>query len=353
MRGKIRVIMHGLGVHGRSMASLILQKQGIEIVGAIDIAEEIVGKDLGEVIGIDKEVGITVSAESGTIFSKVKADIVLDATVSFASQVWPGISNAVEAGMNVITIAEEMCYPQFKYPELAKEIDEKAKKYGVTVLGSGVNPGFGMDFLVLALSGLCHDIKKIEETRWTDWSPLDLRDKQGWGLTVDEFDKRRNDGALVFHVGLRPMMNMVADTLGWKLDEVKETVEAVVATKYIKTHPETPKASQIEIPPGKVYGFDQTCSGIKNGREVIIFKTLGRVDPELESKAIISFEATPNIAVTMQLPPFVGLVQACSAHVVNHIPHVINAKPGLVTVKDLPIATCLLVDVRNLLLSTV
>lgn len=341
MKQKIRVIQYGVGVHGSIMAALALRKPGMEIVGAIDIAEEMVGKDLGEVLGMDKEVGVKVSNDPDAVFSTVKADIVLHATVSFLREVWSQIVKPVEAGINVITIAPDMGYPYARYAELAKEIDEKAKMVGVTVLGTGVNPGFAMDWLPLALSGICHEVSKIKVTRLVDVSKTGAGFLKGVGIgmTIDEFNKGKANGSVTLDFVSSESMSMVADSLGWKLDEMKKTAEAVISEKYIET-------PNIKIEPGRVCGHRERLHGIKNGKELITLEAQAGVGLELEAKNTISIEGDPNITETMTVQGTPG----GPAIAVNMIPHVINAKPGLLTMKDMPIAPCLLRDVRDLLL---
>lgn len=326
MKEKTRVIQYGLGTTGGRMAKIVLERGDMEIVGAIDVAKEKVGKDLGEVLRLDKKVGVIVSDDPDVVFTKVKADVVLHATVSFAPEVWSQIVKAVQAKMNVITIAEEMAYPYAKYPKLAKEIDEEAKKQGVSVLGTGVNPGFAMDSLVLLICGVCQQIRKVRVTRLVDFSPFPasaLR-KLGIGFTVDEFHKGKAEGSIPTFTGLLESMSMVADGLGWTLDEVKETIEPVITEKRIET--------PIEIGPGKTYGFDQACRGIKGGQEVIILEELGRVGPGIEPMNTVRIEGIPDIIETMNIPP--SNITA-AAHAVNLIPHVLKANPGLITMKDL------------------
>jgi len=326
MRKKIRVIQYGLGTTSGTMAKFMLEREGIEIVGAIDIDKEKVGKDIGEVLGLDEKVGVIVSDDPDVVITKTKADIMVHGTVSFAPEVWSQIAKAVEAGMNVITIAEEMAYPYVKYPKLAEEIDKKAKQHRVSVLGTGVNPGFAMDLLVLLICGVCQQIRKIRVNRLVNFSPFPapLLRKLGIGFTVDEFNEGRANGSILTFIGLLESMSMVADGLGWKLDEVKQTIVPVLTEKLIET--------PIEIEAGKTYGFDQSCRGIKNGQEIIILEEFGRVGPGIDSKNTISIEGVPNIIETMNIPP--SDVTA-AAHVVNLIPHVLKAKPGLITMKDL------------------
>jgi len=340
MEGKIRVIQYGLGTAGHDMATLMLNKEGIELVGAIDIAEEMIEKDLGKVLGIDKQLGVKVSNDPNAVFSQVKADIVLHATVSFLPEVWSQIVKPVEAGMNVITLAAEMAYPYPKYPELAKEIDGKAKEFGVTVLGAGVNPGFVMDLVPLVLTEVCRDVRKIKVTRLVDLSKFTaFLKKVGIGMTVGEFNKAKANGSIHTPGFTNPeSMSMVADSLGWKLDEVKETAEPIISQEYIET-------PNIVIKPGMVCGFDERRYGIKNGKELITLEVRSGVGLELEAKTTISIEGDPSVTETMTGQAASG----GSAVAVNMIPHVINAKPGLVTIKDLPIAPCLLRDPRDLI----
>ncbi|MFQ6065312.1 MAG: Gfo/Idh/MocA family oxidoreductase, partial [Candidatus Bathyarchaeia archaeon] len=158
---KVRVILCGIGAVGRRIAKFLLEKKGVEIVGAIDTAEEKVGRDLGEVLGIEKKLGIVVLDDADAVLSKAKADVMIHSTTSFLKQVYSQVAKALEYGVNVVSTCEELSYPYVVDADLAGKLDELAKRYGVTVLGTGVNPGFVMDTLPITLTGACQTVKAI------------------------------------------------------------------------------------------------------------------------------------------------------------------------------------------------
>jgi len=184
----IKVVSWGLGAMGSGVAKLVNSKKDMELVGAIDKDPEKIGKDLGEIIE-EGNLGVDVVEEFD--YSKDIADIVVIATSSFTETVFPMIKKSVEAGLNVVTIAEEMAYPQAQNPELAEKINKLAKENNVSVLGTGINPGFVLDTLILAMTGVCQDVEKIKASRINDLSPFGptVMETQGVGTTPEEFEK--------------------------------------------------------------------------------------------------------------------------------------------------------------------
>ncbi|MCK4483095.1 NADP-binding protein, partial [Candidatus Bathyarchaeota archaeon] len=145
---KVKVALYGVGAVGSLIAKFLLEKEGVSIVGAIDIAEDKVGKDLGEVLGLNRKLGVKVSDSIDSVLSDVKVDIAVHATSSFLKHTYPQIASIVKHGVNVVSTCEELSYPHFTEPKLATELDYLARKHNVTVLGTGINPGFLMDTLV-------------------------------------------------------------------------------------------------------------------------------------------------------------------------------------------------------------
>ncbi|MEM2632540.1 MAG: dihydrodipicolinate reductase, partial [Nitrososphaerota archaeon] len=104
----IKVILYGLGEIGRNIGKALLKKEGIKIVGAIDIAKDIVGKDLGDVLALNKKLKIKVMDNPKKLFSNIKGDIVIHATVSDLKLAYPQIKECIKAGMNVISTCEQL-----------------------------------------------------------------------------------------------------------------------------------------------------------------------------------------------------------------------------------------------------
>jgi 4-hydroxy-tetrahydrodipicolinate reductase len=328
--GKVRVVLCGVGVVGSNIAKFLLEKDGVKIVGAIDVAEEKVGKDLGEVLGIGKRLGIAVSNDPDAIFSKVTADIMVHTTASFLKQVYPQIAKALEHGVHVVSTCEELAYPFATEPELARRLDELAKKNGVTVLGTGINPGFIMDTLVITLTNVCQKVESIKVTRVINAAirRVPFQEKIGVGLSIKEFRNRIKGKIITGHIGLEQSISMIADALGWKLDGIYvDPVEPVVA----KTCAES---EAIQMTPGQVAGLKQRARGVKEEKEVITLEFQVYMGAEEEYDSII-IEGAP--AIHLKIAPCVHGDLGTVAIVVNSIPKVINAQPGLVTMKDLSI----------------
>ena len=334
MKKRIRVVQFGLGAMGARMVEWILQKEDLELVGVVVKSSDKRGRDVGEVLGWKKKVGVKCGAAED-VFEKIKAEVMLHAAVSYVPEVWKQIRPAVESGMNVITIAEEMGFPFIKYPKLSKEMDRLAKKHGVSVLGSGINPGFAMDYLVVALSGILPDVEKVKVTRLVNFAPFGsaIQKNIGIGLRAEEFKKGVVKGELPVHIGLAESIFMLACALGWKVDEIKETKVPVIASK--KIHIQGYKA----VSRGRVAGFDQCATGYVKGKEKIILEELGRVDPHENYKNTIIIEGKPKLVETINVPT--GNITTTS-HAVNLIPKVVDAKPGLLSMLDISVTPALL-----------
>lgn len=227
----VKVILWGLGAMGGGIGKMLCKKQGVDIVGAIDIGAKL-GKSLYDVVpGIergDREDVIVGTAEE--VIRPGAADIVVVCTNSFTRDVYDKLVFVMERGMNVITSAEEMAYPQAQEPELAAKLDEIARRNGVTVLGTGINPGLIMDLLVILWTGACESVDHIVSRRVNSLSPFGpaVMEEQGIGLEVAEFEKRKAAGTMTGHVGFAESIRMITDALGWKLDKFEQDMGPAV-----------------------------------------------------------------------------------------------------------------------------
>jgi len=161
---RMRVIIMGCGIMGRRVAEALLPKQSFEIVGALDINPELAGRDLGELFSSPQNTGIVIENDADALFARVKADAVVQTTLSHLMTVFPQIEQCLQAGLNIVSTCEELSYPWKRHPELAARIDKMAKEAGVTVVGTGINPGYLMDSLPLALTAPCLRVDSIRVT---------------------------------------------------------------------------------------------------------------------------------------------------------------------------------------------
>lgn len=330
-RENVRVILWGVGAMGRGIAETLLKKKGVEIVGAIDIEEKF-GKSLYDYLDVERgnREDITIGSHED-IVKENGADIAIIATDSFVKDNFGKIKYCLERKINVISTAEEMSYPKAQEPELAKEMDRIAKANGVTVIGTGINPGLIMDLLVIALTGACIDVDSIRAERINNLSPFGpaVMSGQGVGFTLEEFNKRVEDNTLAGHVGFPESITMIADALGWELsEEIKLSREAIVSSVYRK-------APYAEVEAGNVAGCNMKGFGYVDKDLKIEMLHPQQIEPQLEGGTTgdyISIKGTPdiNMSIKPEIPGGIGTIAMC----VNMIPHVINARPGLKTMID-------------------
>lgn len=329
---KIKVVQYGCGPIGCSVAKFAMRRPDIEIVGAIDISPDLVGRDLGEVAGIGKKLGVTVSNEPGAVFAQTKPDLVFLTTLSSFEVSSTQLEECLKAGINVVSTCEELAFPYQKAPQLSEKTDKLAKANNVTVLGTGVNPGFLMDAWPLFMTGVCQQVKRIRIARVQSASTRrgPFQKKIGAGCTLEEFQERVASGTLR-HVGLAESVAMVASGLGWKLSDITESIEPIMAKEPVKT-------DFVSVIPGQVAGVRQVGKGIKAGEEVITLDFAASVGAP-ESYDAVYINGTPDMEVVIKGGTHGDI--ATAAIVVNSAQRVVQAAPGLVTMKDIPLVTAL------------
>ncbi len=328
MKKKIRAVQYGVGSIGASIVRLMREKQAIQIVGAIDTDPAKAGRDLGELAGAsDAPWGVTVSADANKVLAE-SADIVLHSTSSHLRDVADLLLACLAAESCVISTCEELAYPFRKYPDLAAKLDAEAKSWGVALVGTGVNPGFVMDKLVLTLAAVSQRVEAAKAIRIVDASQrrLPLQKKIGVGLSVEEFQEKVAAGVIKHH-GLPESVAMVADGLGLGVDEITETIEPVVARERVVTE-------FLEVQPGQAAGVHQIARGLAGGQEKVYMELQMYVGAS-ESSDTIELVGEPHIRLT--IPGGTHGDIATAAVVVNSIPAILDAPAGLRTSRDLPL----------------
>lgn len=327
---KIRTIHYGLGGAGTEVVRLLLDRRDVEIVGAIDPHPARAGKDVGEVLGLGRNLDIAVAYDPETVLGVVEADVVLHTTESGLTAAYQQVLHAVDTGKNVISDCEELTFPWVRYPELSERLDERARRSGVCILGAAVDPGFVMDTIPILLTTACQQIKSVKVTRIVDAAPncLNARTKFGIGLSRDGFQQAANGGSIGY-MGLRESVYMIADSLGWRLDDIVETVEPVIAAEHIKT-------AYFAVEKTYVSGLTQKATGFLGGREAVRLE----LEVSLGVKAAhdeIVIDGHPPIHVT--IPGGIQGEPATAAVMVNCLPTIAYGNPlGLLSMRDMPIA---------------
>jgi len=328
VKKKIRAIQYGIGPIGASILKLMREKEAIEIIGAIDNDPAKIGKDLGEVVGAaDAPWGVKVSGDARGVLEQ-SADVVMHTTSSSLPKVVDQLLACMDVGSCVVSTCEELSYPFRTHPELATQLDKSAKDNGVALVGTGVNPGFVMDKLLITLAAVSQRIEHARALRIVDASKrrLPLQKKIGAGLSVEEFRSRVKEGTIK-HVGLPESVAMVADSLGLRVDEITETIDPKVATERVQTEFLTVEA-------GQAAGVHQIARGLSDGKEVIYMELqmyVGAKDPA----DTVELKGHPNISLIIPGGSHGDVATASVA--VNSIPPILEAPAGLRTSRDLAI----------------
>jgi 4-hydroxy-tetrahydrodipicolinate reductase len=318
---------------GSLMARMALEKRDLRLVGAVARRPQLHGADLGRHLRLPAARGIRIYPDIATAARKTRADLVVTATGSLVNEELPVIEAAIAAGLDVISIAEEMAYPAARHPKAAARIDRLARKKGVTVLGTGINPGFVLDLLIIALTGICRRVEGIYAERVNDLSPYGgmVMQTQGIGLTPAAFRQGLKTGKVLGHIGFQQSVAMIADALGLALDAVRETRAPIIAKKRRR-------GAHIVVEPGLVAGCRHTAVGLKRGRKIIELVHPQQIEPGAEGTVTrdrIVIRGEPNIEMKVE-PEMAGGIGTASI-AVNMVPLVVAAAPGLASMKDLPV----------------
>lgn len=324
---KIRVAQFGLGPIGQACVKVLLQKANVELVGAIDIDPAKSGRDLGEVCGLNP-VGALVRSDAAAALAEWRPQVVVHTTSSFLDKIEDQLALLIRHGSHIVSSSEELFYPFERNPEFCARIDNLAKEHNVAVVATGVNPGFTMDVLPLCLTGVCTNVKALKISRIADASNrrLPFQQKIGAGMTRAAFRKRLAAGGFG-HIGLPESAQIVAKTLGWKIESYKGTLQPIMATKRVKT-------KYLTVEKGQVAGIHQTLRCKIAGKDALVFDWKMFVGAK-ESYDGVEISGDPPISMRINGGVFgdTGTIGA----LVNTVPKVLNAAPGLRTMTDLPV----------------
>jgi len=324
----IRVLLYGLGPIGTMVARQLATRDGFRIVGAVDVDPAKVGRDVAEIAGLPRPLRVKVDPDSSSSIRKTKPDVVVLCTSSSVKGVFPQIEGILKRKVPIVTTTEELSYPVKRNAALARKIDALARRAKVAVLSTGVNPGFAMDALPIALTAVCERVEAVTVHRVQDARArrLPFQQKIGAGLTRQQFSREVERGT-IRHVGLAESITMIADALGWQLDRVTDEIkpkiaEATVASEYLA------------VDAGYVSGIIQDGVGYRHGTPVVTLHMEAYLGaPESYDTTII--DGTPRLTMTVQggIPGDI----ATTSIVVNSIPKVLDAPPGLQTMRHLPL----------------
>jgi 2,4-diaminopentanoate dehydrogenase len=322
----IRIVLVGLGPIGASVARQIVGRKGFQLVGAVDIDPKKIGRDVAEVIGLGKAMRVKVTAEIGKTLKSATPDVAVLCTSSSLKSVMPQFEEVLKRRVPIVTTTEEAAYPSRANRSLAARLDAAARKAKVAVLGTGVNPGFTMDALPIALTAVCERVASIEVLRVQDARVrrLPFQQKIGAGLTREQFAARVT-ARTVRHVGFTESIQMIADAMAWPLDRITDEIEPKMADADVAS-------DLLSVTAGQVCGLIQRGTGYVRGEARIRLRLEAYLGAP-ESYESVLIEGSPRIHSRIDGGVHGDIATASMA--VNSIPAVIDAAPGFRTMRDM------------------
>ena len=326
---KIRTILYGLGPVGAELARLALARRDFEVMAAIDPHPARAGKDLGALVN-NQQIGIQIAYDAETILREKAADVVLHTSEVGLSSIYTQIAEAAASQMNVVSNCAELAFPNLRYPDIAERLRQAAVQAGVCILAAGDSCGYMMDVLPAVLATACQEVRSVTVKRRMSIGDrlLELREQAGIGFTREGFQRAADEGNL----GLRGAVEsvaLVADTLGWRSEGVKESIEPIFATKQMKT-------SYLVVEKRQVMGIRQKAVALVGDREVVQLQIeLSMAVEEPREEVIV--EGTPPISLV--LPAGLAETKASAALMVNSAVAIAWGRyQGLLSLRDLPLA---------------
>lgn len=332
----VKVVLFGLGPIGRLIADVALKKTSLDVVGAIDIDPKKRGKDLGALLGSKNKLGIVISADVEQVLTETKPNVVLHATQSYLDQIYPDIVESIKAKSSFLSTCETLAYPWYRHPHLAVLLDEMAQTHQVSLLGTGIGPGYRWDSLIGMLTAVCADVTHVHALLSLDAAKrrVSFQKKMGLGMNPDQFRIALAQNEITAHVGYAESVLLLASMFGVTLDKVEEVQEPLLAEQSVKT-------GYFKIEPGQVKGVSGCGVGFRKGKEFIRLEMVAATG--IAEYHDILIEGEPTIHWRNEKPLIPGDI-ATAALIVNMIPKILDAPAGLLTMRDLLFPTAILGD---------
>jgi 4-hydroxy-tetrahydrodipicolinate reductase len=309
----VKVVLCGMGAIGTEILKYLLDRSH-QIVGVVDSDSNKVGRTVAELTGLPLGVRVSASLRDLQI---AEAEAVVFSTKSRIADIMDDLVYAASTGLDVVTTSEEMAYPEFANEEAARTLDVLAKEKHVTVVGVGVNPGFVMDWVPAVAASACKSPSSIHVVRSVDVSRRrrQLQAKTGVGLTRSKFEKEMQEGRLG-HVGLTESAHLIALSLGAKLEGLKHGIFPILGSEDY------------------VMGVRQFAEGMAGSCQIRLDLEMSMTSADFD---VVEVKGDPNIKLRFEKGVFGD--SATVALVVHALERVGNAKPGLLTVLDLPLTS--------------
>lgn len=343
MDRKVKVVQYGVGKMSLYTMRYVYEKGG-EIVGAVDVNPNVIGKDIGEILGTDNKNVKVVSADNAEeMLKQAKPDIVIVTTMSLLNDVKDALMLCAKLGINAITTCEEAFFPENSNPNVTKKIDELAKQTGCTITGSGYQDIYWGQ-LISSIAGSTHKITKIKGSSSYNVEEygIALAKAHGAGLTLEDFDK---EVASVDRISDEERQKIVesGDYLpsymwnvnGWLCEKLGLTIKSQTQETVPQTYKEDIYSSTLgmTVKAGDATGMSAVVTTTTEEGITLETECIGKVySKEDFDKNEWTIIGEPDTTLVINRP---ATVELTCASIVNRIPDVINAKPGYVPTEQM------------------
>ncbi len=351
---KKRVVVWGTGNVGRPAIRAVAAHRELELVGVIVSNPDKVGKNAGELAGMGSQNTGPLSVKATDNWKNLLKQnidaVVYSANADMRAEAAFGeLLTCLGMGVNVVSTAfYPLLYPSTGIPQVNELIQGACQKGNSSVFVSGIDPGWAMDILPILLSGVVSDIREIRSREIFNYALYDqpqvVREVIGFGKPMNELPRMLTETSL--KTVWAPMVQMVADALHYSLDSIETFVER------------RPLENTIEVPGMGSFGkgtqgaFPFEVRGMKKGVARIVVEHITRIDddcaadwaypPEGRGCHQVVISGNPDLTVTLhghdhvEPGPAGGGNATAANRIVNAIPLVCAAKPGIVSALDLP-----------------
>ncbi len=338
MERKVRVVQYGVGKMSKYTMRYVYEKGG-EIVGAVDVNPEVIGKDIGEILETEKKGVVVTSAENAReMLQQVKPDIAIVTTMSLIKETETPLMLCAELGINAITTCEEAFYPQNSNPTITNKLDELAKKNNCTITGSGYQDIYWGQ-LISSIAGSTQKITKIKGSSSYNVEEygIALAKAHGAGLTLEEFDKEVASVDKISNEERQKIINSgeylpsyMWNVNGWLCEKLGLTIKSQTQKCVPQTYSEDLFSSTLNmtVKAGDATGMSAVVTTETEEGIIIESECIGKVYSKDDfDKNEWTIYGEPNTTIVVERP---STVELTCASVVNRIPDVIASKPGYV-----------------------
>ena len=338
MERKVKVVQYGVGKMSLYTMRYVYEKDG-EIVGAVDINPNVIGKDIGEILGTEnKGVKVVSSENARQMLEETKPDIVIVTTMSLIKDVEEALMLCAELGINAITTCEEAFYPINSNPNITKKLDEIAKKNNCTITGSGYQDIYWGQ-LISSIAGSTQKITKIKGSSSYNVEEygIALAKAHGAGLSLEQFDKEIASVDRMSDEDRNKLINSgeyspsyMWNVNGWLCEKLGLTIKSQTQKCVPQTYKEDLFSSTLNmtVKAGDATGMSAVVTTETEEGITIESECIGKVyAPDEFDRNEWTIYGEPDTTIVVEKP---ATVELTCASVVNRIPDVINSKPGYV-----------------------